>query len=222
MSTCADVVASTLREAGIEIVFGLPGGEILDFMEAARRAGIRFLLVRHESTAAFMADVSGQIQRRPGVCVSTLGPGAVNMTLGIANAYLDRSPVLAITASMATASAPYATHQQLDLNAVYRPFTKAALTLDGIDTRDKVRAAIATATAQRMGPVHIAVPSDVARGPETEPPELAPRAPQSAPRTPPPAPREPLDAIAAALRQSRRPVLIVGLDVDPIADTASV
>ena len=76
-------------------MFGLPGGEMLDFLEAARRAGIRFVLTRHEATAAFMADVTGQIQRRPGVCVATLGPGAVNMTLGVANAYLDRSPVVA-------------------------------------------------------------------------------------------------------------------------------
>ncbi len=82
-------------------MFGLPGGEILDFMEAARKEGIAFLLTRHEATASFMADVTGQIQRQPGVCVSTLGPGAVNMTLGVANAYLDRSPLIAITATLA-------------------------------------------------------------------------------------------------------------------------
>ena len=73
-------------------MFGLPGGEILDFIEAARREGIEFVLTRDEGTASFMADVTGQIQRKPGVCVSTLGPGAVNMTLGVANAYLERSP----------------------------------------------------------------------------------------------------------------------------------
>src|ERR1043166_1120568 len=133
-------------------MFGLPGGEMLDFLEAARRAGIRFILTRHEATAAFMADVTGQIQRRPGVCVSTLGPGAVNMTLGVANAFLDRSPLLAITAAMARASAPYATHQDLDLNAVYRPFTKDAITLDGEDTEAKVRRAIRVARQMRMGP----------------------------------------------------------------------
>ncbi|HET6898843.1 MAG TPA: thiamine pyrophosphate-binding protein, partial [Vicinamibacteria bacterium] len=142
MPTCAEVLARTLREAGVTRMFGLPGGEMLDFLEAARRAGIRFILTRHEATAAFMADVTGQIQRRPGVCVATLGPGAVNMTLGVANAYLDRSPVVAITASLSRASAPYATHQQLDLNAVYRPFTKQAITLDGDDTAGKVGEAL--------------------------------------------------------------------------------
>ena len=121
-------------------MFGLPGGEILDFMDAARRAGIEFLLTRHEATASFMADVTGQISRVPGVCVATLGPGAVNMTLGVANAFLDRSPLIAITAAHALGAAPYATHQKLDLNAVYRPFTKLAITLDGRDTAAKVQA----------------------------------------------------------------------------------
>ena len=163
MTTCADVVARVLKEAGVTRIFGLPGGEILDFMEAARRQGIAFLLTRQESTAAFMADVTGQISGTPGVCVATLGPGAVNMTLGVANAYLDRSPLIAITATHALAAAPYATHQNLDLNAVYRPFTKLAITLDGTDTAAAVRHAIDVSLAPRRGPVHIAIPSDVAR-----------------------------------------------------------
>lgn len=218
MTTCADIIATTLKNSGVDIVFGLPGGEILDFMDAARRAGIRFLLVRHESTAAFMADVTGQIRRQPGVAVSTLGPGAVNMTLGVANAYLDRSPMLAITASLATAAAPYATHQQLDLNAVYRPFTKTALTLDGHDTEAKVRSAIGLATAPRMGPVHIAIPSDVGRREEFVESSPAHAAATSA-TTPP---RDGVAAVAAALRGARRPVVIVGLDVDPVADVEAV
>src|SRR5437773_11341461 len=159
MSTCAEVLAATLRDAGVERMFGLPGGEILDFIEAARQVGIEFILVRHEAVAAFMADVSGQIARQPAVCVSTLGPGAVNMTLGVANAYLDRSPLIAITGAHARAAEPYATHQKLDLNAVYRPFTKLALTLDGVDTEGKVRRAIRASPTPRLGPVHIALPS---------------------------------------------------------------
>ena len=216
MRTCAEIVATTLKNSGVEIVFGLPGGEILDFMDAARRAGIRFLLVRHESTAAFMAEVTGQIRRQPGVSVSTLGPGAINMTLGVANAYLDRSPMLAITASLATAAAPYATHQQLDLNAVYRPFTKATLTLDGRDTEAKVRALIAAATAPRMGPVHLAIPSDIGRREETAQPPTPASSASSA--TPPAG----LAALATAIHRARRPVAIIGLDVDPIADAVPV
>src|SRR6266705_2873972 len=117
-------------------MFGLPGGEILDFIEAARKVGIEFVLTRHEAVAAFMADVAGQIARQPAVCVSTLGPGALNLTLGVANAFLDRSPLIAITATMSTAAT--------------------------------VRRAWRTAVTPRFGPVHLALPSDVARQPERQ------------------------------------------------------
>jgi acetolactate synthase-1/2/3 large subunit len=217
--TCAEVLARTLRGAGVDLMFGLPGGEILDFLEAAREAGIRFVLTRHEATAAFMADVTGQILRRPGVCVSTLGPGAVNMTLGVANAYLDRSPLVAITASLAQSSAPYATHQHLDLNAVYRPFTKHTVLLDGQDTEAKVRRALHESMTLRMGPVHIALPSDVGRMPSNES-DLnadADRRPQTKSET-----RGAIERVAAAVSAARRPVLIVGLDVNPTTETGIV
>src|SRR6185503_14012717 len=143
MPSCAQVFARTLREAGITRLYGLPGGELLEFVEATRHSGLRFLLTRHEAAASFMADATGQLEGLPGVCAATLGPGAVNMTLGVANAFLDRSTLLAITATLARANSGVATHQDLDLNAVYRPFTKLAITLDGEDTEDKVREAIA-------------------------------------------------------------------------------
>src|SRR6478735_12416326 len=117
-------------------------------------------------SSACKKKVTGQVQRTPGVCVATLGPGAVNMTLGVANAYLERSPVIAVTASLARGAEPYATHQSLDLNAVYRPFTKAAITLDGRNTAARVREVYRVSVEPRMGPVHIALPSDVARTPE--------------------------------------------------------
>jgi acetolactate synthase-1/2/3 large subunit len=198
-------------------MFGLPGGEILDFMEAARREGIDFLLTRHEATASFMADVTGQIQRHPGVCVSTLGPGAVNMTLGVANAYLDRSPLVAITATLARSAAPVATHQDLDLNAVFAPFTKLVLTLDGEDTEAKVKAALAAATAPRMGPVHLALPSDVARTEEKAPGKYVTAAGSS------PVERAgSIDRVAEELARARRPIVILGLDLNPRADASAV
>ena len=144
MPSCAQVFARTLREAGITRLYGLPGGELLEFVEATRHSGLRFLLTRHEAAASFMADATGQLEGLPGVCAATLGPGAVNMTLGVANAFLDRSPLLAVTAAHARSASPLATHQNLDLNAVYRPFTKLTLTLDGEDTAAKVRRAIRT------------------------------------------------------------------------------
>ncbi|MEZ5288126.1 MAG: thiamine pyrophosphate-binding protein [Vicinamibacterales bacterium] len=216
--TCAIVLARALREAGITRMFGLPGGEILEVIHAARREGIDFLLTRHEAAAAFMADVTGQIERRPGVCVATLGPGAVNMTLGVANAYLDRSPVVAITATMAAAAAPFATHQNLDLNAIYRPFTKMALTLDGRDTAAKVRQALAASVAPRMGPVHIAVPSDVGRQPEQAGTGEVPIAPLAPPSADPAG----LERVRTALGAARRPIVVLGLDLDPHTDAGPV
>jgi acetolactate synthase-1/2/3 large subunit len=198
-------------------MFGLPGGEILDFMEAARKEGIDFLLTRHEATASFMADVTGQIQRQPGVCVSTLGPGAVNMTLGVANAYLDRSPLVAITATLARSAAPVATHQDLDLNAVFAPFTKLALTLDGEDTEAKVKAALAAATASRMGPVHLALPSDVARAEEKATGRFV-----SAAATRSAEPMTSIEAVAEELNRARRPIVILGLDLNPRSDAPAV
>lgn len=220
MPTCAQVLASTLREAGVERMFGLPGGEILDFIDAARQVGIEFILVRHEAVAAFMADVSGQIARQPAVCVSTLGPGALNLTLGVANAYLDRSPLIAITATMSTAAAPYATHQQLDLNAVFRPFTKATMTLDGVNTASTVRRAWQTAVTPRFGPVHLALPSDVAKQEDREAHD-APAVALTPEAAPPPRP----DAVArmrAEIASARRPIIILGVDLDPATDPPAI
>ena len=220
MPTCAEVLAATLRDAGVERMFGLPGGEILDFIEAARKAGIEFVLVRHEAVAAFMADASGQIARKPAVCVSTLGPGAMNLTLGVANAYLDRSPLIAITATMSTAAAPFATHQQLDLNAVFRPFTKQTITLDAVNTAATVRRAWRTTIEPRFGPVHIALPSDVARLPDrhAEDPAMI----SLTPDPPPPPNADAAARMADELARAKRPVLILGLDLNPYTDAPAV
>ena len=188
-----------------------------DFIDAARRAGIEFLLTRQEATASFMADVTGQITRRPGVCAATLGPGAVNMTLGWPTRMSIARRASPITAAHALAAKPYATHQKLDLNAVYRPFTKLALTFDGTDTAPTVRRAIRVSMAPRMGPVHLALPSDVARAED--------RATGIGDAADDPAPRLKPGASIRSWRQSptrRRPVVILGIDVDPHRDVAAV
>ena len=215
--TCAEVLARTLREAGITRMFGLPGGEVLELIEAARREGIEFLLTRHEAAASFMADVTGQIQRRPGVCVATLGPGAVNMTLGVANALLDRSPLLAITATLAHRNAGIATHQDLDLNALYRPITKLTLTIDGHDTAGKVRRALEVSMTPRMGPVHLTLPSDIAKTEDR--PESGRAARPEGARA---ASDEALDRVAAEIRDAARAAIVIGIDVNPLVDTSAV
>jgi acetolactate synthase-1/2/3 large subunit len=220
MPTCAEVLARTLRDAGVERMFGLPGGEILDFIDAARRSGIEFILTRHEAVAAFMADAAGQIARKPAVCVSTLGPGALNLTLGVANAFLDRSPLIAITAAMSTAAQPYATHQQLDLNAVFRPFTKETVTLDGVNTAATVQRAWRLTLEPRFGPVHLALPSDVARQPDRS--AEAPAIVGLDPDPPPPPSDKAIERMAAEIARARRPVLILGLDLNPYTDAPAV
>src|SRR5206468_9867615 len=209
MSTCAEVLAATLRDAGVERMFGLPGGEILDFIDAARKVGIEFILTRHEAVAAFMADAAGQIARRPAVCVSTLGPGALNLTLGVANAFLDRSPLLAITATLAAAAQPYATHQSLDLNAVFRPFPQQTLTLDGVNTAATVRRAWRRTLEPRFGPVHLALPSDVARQPDRQAED--PKSVRLSPDPRPDASDAAIDRMADEIAKASRPVLILGL-----------
>ena len=97
-NTVAGVLVQTLKAAGVKIVFGLPGGENVEVMDTLRREGIRFVLVRNESSAVFMADVTARLTGNPGVCLTTLGPGAANAYVGVAHAYLDRAPVMIITA----------------------------------------------------------------------------------------------------------------------------
>jgi acetolactate synthase-1/2/3 large subunit len=213
-------MARTLFDLGVRRLFGFPGGEILDVVAACRTTGIDFVLTRDEATAAFMADAAGQLQRAPGVCVATLGPGALNLALGVANAYLDRSPVIAITAAIAAASQPYATHQNVDLNAVYRPFTKRSITLDGNNTASVVRGAYGLASRMRMGPVHLALPSDVARSHDRVGDEMPASFPNGESNAA--ASADSIQRIASVIRAASRPVVILGFDLDPIADRPSV
>jgi acetolactate synthase I/II/III large subunit len=157
------------------------------------------------------------LTRRPGVCVSTLGPGAMNLTLGVANAFLDRSPLIAITAATPDSARPYTTHQQLDLNAVFRPFTKQTVMLDGVNTAATVRRAWRTAVEPRPGPVHLALPSDVAVREErqTDDPHVS-----VCPDPPPPPSREALNRIGAAIDAARRPIVVLGLDLESAATHA--
>ena len=119
--TTAAVMAKYLAGAGAKYIFGYPGDPNLDFMEAARLEGIEFVLARREGTAAFMADAVGQMTGRPGICMSTLGPGSTNLVNGVANALLDRSPMIAISGQMGTRLEPTFTHQNIDHQRLFAP-----------------------------------------------------------------------------------------------------
>lgn len=167
METVAQTIARTLAEGGVRYVFGHPGGEVAHLIEGLRQEGITFILTRHEATAAFMAASWGELSGRPGVCLSTLGPGATNLLSGVAHAHLDRCPMVAITAQLATDRQIRATHQHIDLTRLFTPITKASLRVAANNAVTAVEHAFYLATTERPGPVHLEIPSDVATQPHT-------------------------------------------------------
>src|ERR1700704_6923728 len=125
----ADLIVATLKAAGIRHGFGIPSGNVLPLMEAMRQGGIEFVLTAHEGSAAFAADVMGRMTGAPGLCIATLGPGATNLTTGVGNAYLDRSPLLAITCNLPTSQLGRRIQMAIDHHPLFRPMTKATLPL---------------------------------------------------------------------------------------------
>ena len=124
---------ATDAEAGIKQVFGLPGGEVLVLIDELRKAGVDFVLMRHEANAGIAAAVYGKLNRQPGVVIATLGPGAANLLLPIANAYLDQEPLLAITAQMPDEFPASHTHQLLPLHDTFRPMSRGRREGDAIE-----------------------------------------------------------------------------------------
>ncbi|MDE2845194.1 MAG: thiamine pyrophosphate-binding protein, partial [Gemmatimonadota bacterium] len=185
--TCAEVIARTLHEAGVRFAFGHPGGEVLELIDALERTGIRFVLTGHESTAAFMASAVGRLTGTPGVCVATLGPGACNLVLGVGTAYLDRDPVLAITARTSTERHHRSNKQNLPLIDLFTPITRWSVDLEGADVEDTVKTALSVATGPPWGPVYLSLPSDLAGKPAAasgtaHPPHPAPADESDLPR----------------------------------------
>lgn len=210
MPNNAEAIASALVKSGVEFAFGLPGGEVVALIDALRRAGIRFFLTGHEASAAFMADVTGQISGRVGVCIATLGPGAVNLSLGLANALLDRSPVLAITAQVSTRVEAHFPHQRLPLQRFFSSICKSSLVLDGRATMDVVEQCLRLAETPPYGPVHIALPSDLASTATSDGLREA-----SVLGGTPPSQSPALRDIAAMLNEARSPLLVVGVGCSP-------
>jgi acetolactate synthase-1/2/3 large subunit len=209
-TTVADEVAAAVAAAGIHVVFGHPGGEVVHLIDAFERQGIRFILAHHETFAAFMACGYGEITGRPGVCLATLGPGATNMVTGTAGALLERAPMLAITGSMAISAPAGATHQRLDVNALYAPVTKKSIAVTDRDPAHVVAQAIALTTEGRLGPVHLSVPSDVAAGSSTRSAPASTVANDVATSTAAVSAAE-LDTARRLIAGSRRPAIVAGL-----------
>lgn len=164
--TTADLLVECLEQEGVKYIFGIPGEENLDLMNAIEKSSIQFITTRHEQGAAFMADVYGRLTGKTGVCLSTLGPGATNLVTGVADANLDGAPVLAITGQVATDRMHLTAHQYLDLEKVFEPITKRTKQILRPDTVPEiVRLAFKYAESEKPGAVHIDLPDNIAKMP---------------------------------------------------------
>ena len=214
--TVAETIAKELYEAGVRHVFGQPGGEVLDLIEAFAAVGIEFVLMGHEGAAALAAGALGQATGIPGVCLATLGPGACNLTLGVGDAYLDRHPLLAISACTAVSQTGWLNHQNLRLNEMFAPISKASVALDGSGTAVAIQEAIALTTQSPRGPVYLSLPGDIATQPEKAGksdnplPDLLPD------------PTQALTQIEEALNAAKRPFVVVGIALNQRQDMAAI
>src|ERR671914_2825307 len=125
----ADLIVAILKGAGIRRGFGVPSGNVLPLMDAMRTGGVRFVLTAHEGSAAFAADVTARMTGVPGLCIATLGPGATNLATGVGCAYLDRSPLIAITCTLNEAQLGRRIQMWIDHQTLFRPITKASFVL---------------------------------------------------------------------------------------------
>jgi acetolactate synthase-1/2/3 large subunit len=164
----ADLIVATLKAAGVERGFGIPSGNVLPLMEAMRAGGVEFVLTAHEGSAGFAADVTGRITGVPGLAIATLGPGATNLATGVGCAYLDRSPMIAITCNLNTDQLGRRIQMWIDHHALFRPITKATLPLKVGQVGETVAEAIRLAQSEPKGPVHLDLPEDVALAPAKE------------------------------------------------------
>jgi acetolactate synthase-1/2/3 large subunit len=159
----SDLLVKCLENEGVQYIFGIPGEETLDLMESLRNSAIRFILARHEQAAAFMADAYGRFTGNPGVCISTLGPGATNLLTGVADAFLDKSPLVAITGQADLKRIHKESHQYVDIVEMYRSVTKWNGRIESPDViPEMVRKAFKVAATEKPGSVHLEIPENVA------------------------------------------------------------
>src|SRR5262252_661862 len=158
VTTTVEVLADAFKSAGTPFMVGHPGGESVELMEAGRQRQMRFLLMKQEVAGAMLAATWGDITGSPGVCLSTRGPGAANMVNGVAHAFLDRSPLIAITDSYSRPTYEIGLRQRLNQLAIYAPIVKWGTTIDAKVVRQQVRRAMRTAMGAPPGPVHFEMP----------------------------------------------------------------
>ena len=209
----AELIVRTLRDAGVTHGFGVPSGNVLPMIEAMRTGGIEFVLTAHEGSAAFAADVFGRLTGRPGFCLATLGPGATNLTTGVGDAYLDRSPMIALTCNLDTDQLGRRRQMYIDHHALFGPLTKATRALRKGRIAATLGDALELALSEPVGPVHLDLPEDVSLAQSVEEtPESIQARPLRA------APQAQLDRFDTILREANRPMVVVGASAMRMAE----
>ena len=202
----SDLFVAALVNEGVDRIFGIPGEENLDVVESIRRSPIQLILTRHEQAAAFMAATYGRLTGKPGVCITTLGPGALNLTTGAAYALLGAMPMIMITGQKAIRSSRQARFQIVDIISTMRPLTKLSRQIiSPTMIPAMVREAFRVAAEERPGPVLLELPEDVAAE-ECEEVALIPSHPIEFPL----ASTEALDRAAQMIMQAKSPLLMLG------------
>jgi acetolactate synthase-1/2/3 large subunit len=207
MSKAAELIVKCLENEGVSVVFGVPGEENIRFVQALASSSIRYVLTRHEQAASFMAEMYGRVTGRAAVVSATLGPGAINMQLGVADATTNSTPMVAISAQVGQDREYKESHQYVDLVSMFAPITRWAA---GIPTPraipEMVRKAFKVAEAERPAAVYLAVPEHIDAD-ETDY-DLKPL-PRNVVRPDAPAPRQVARAVDI-LREAKRPVVLAG------------
>ena len=202
----SDVFVECLEAEGVKYVFGIPGEETLDLNESLAKSSVAFVPVRHEQGGAYMADMYGRLTGRAGVCLGTLGPGALNLVTAVADAYLDRAPLVALTGQADLERMHKESHQYIDLVRILEPITKWNARVNSPDIiPEVVRKAFKVAESEKPGATHLELPEDVLG---TEVTGLQPL-PRRRPVKPEPSARELLKA-ADLIRNAINPVALCG------------
>src|ERR1043166_7559907 len=156
-------IVRAVEERGVRWVFGIPSGPVLPLIEALRTSRVEFVLTASETSAAFMASAVGYLTGIPGVCVSTVGPGATNLTTGVGCAWLDRCPVIAITCNVGSQWLARRIQMRIDHQALFTPLTKASFSAAHRRLDEILPQLFEIATAEPPGPVHLDLPEDIAQ-----------------------------------------------------------
>jgi acetolactate synthase-1/2/3 large subunit len=202
----SELFVRCLENEGVEAIFGIPGEENIDVMDALLDSSIRFITTRHEQGAAFMADVHGRLTGRAGVCLATLGPGATNLVTGVADANMDRAPVVAIAGQAATTRMHKESHQHLDLVSLFRPISKYSTQIREAEViPEVVRKAFKIAETEKPGVSFIDFPENIAEAQiEGKEPLLVQSAMEPAP------PPEKVRQAAELISNAKFPVIMAG------------